>query len=256
MRPWNDWLLAFKNIVVPVFCQQCGMRLLTEENLLFCPTCWEMSPAIDAPFCTICGQPHPVAAGFIARDNFPCADCRERPAPAYRRVYGAAVYTQAVEQAIKLFKFHDRPGVARYLGARMVDFATRYMAVDRYGGIVPVPLYRVRERERGYNQSRLLAYEVAPVFPNAVHDESLRRSRPTAVQSRLHSREERLRNVAGAFTVTGDFVMGKDILLVDDVVTTSETAAECAKVLLEAGAKSVDVFAAALAVYRGGRQEV
>jgi ComF family protein len=256
MRPWNDWWLALKNIVVPVFCHQCGMRLLTEENLFFCPTCWEMSPKIESPFCTICGKPHPTAKGFGARGNFPCAKCREAPAPPYRRIYGVALYADAIKQAIKLFKFNGRPGIAQYLGARMTDFAGQYMDAERYDCIVPVPLYRVRERERGFNQSRLLAQAVAPAFPRAVHDESLWRTRPTTVQSRLHSAKERLRNVAGAFAVKGTSVAGKTVLLIDDVVTTSDTVAECARVLREAGAESVDVFAAALAIYRPGIRDV
>jgi len=250
MRLLNDWLLALKNIVTPIFCHQCSMRLLTEENLFFCPTCWEMSPKIDAPFCTVCGKPHPAAAGFGPRENFPCEECRKAPLPPYRRIYGAAKYAEAVEEAVKLLKFHNRPVIARYLGARMRDFAGQYMDTQRYDCIMPVPLYRVRERERGFNQSRLLALEIDSTFPKAVLDESLCRIRPTKAQSRLHSHEERRRNVAGAFAVKGNSIAGKTVLLIDDVVTTSDTVTECARTLREAGAESIDVFAAALASRR------
>ncbi|HNR35273.1 MAG TPA: ComF family protein [Candidatus Hydrogenedentes bacterium] len=250
MRPLNDWLLAVKNILTPIFCHQCGIRLLTEENLFFCPTCWEMSPRIEPPFCCICGKPHPTAAGFGLRGNFPCATCRSEPVPPYRRIYGAARYAEAVEKAIKLLKFHGRRNVAQYLGALMRDFAVRHMDVGRYDCIVPVPLYRVRERERGYNQTRLLAQEIAPVFPNARHDESLQRIRPTIPQSRLRSPEERRRNVAGAFAFRDRSTEGKSVLLIDDVVTTRDTVTECARVIREAGAENVDVFAAALALQR------
>ncbi len=258
MRLWNDWLLALKNIIVPVFCQnpQCGMRLLTEENLFFCPTCWEMSPKIEAPFCTICGKPHPTAVGFGPRGNFPCALCRKQPAPPYRRIYGAMIYQDPIKKAIKLFKFNGRPGIAKYLGARMTDFAGQYMDVERYDCIVPVPLYRVRERERGYNQSRLLAQAIAPAFPRAEHNESLWRTRPTAVQSLLHSHAERIRNVAGAFAVKDTSLAGKTVLLIDDVVTTRGTVTECARVLCEAGAESVDVFATAFAIDNPGVRDV
>lgn len=252
MWSWNNWWLGFKNIVAPVFCHQCGVRLLTEENLFFCPSCWELSPRIEAPFCTVCGRPHPTAVGFGARESFLCEDCRERPAPPYRRIYGAARYADASKEAVKLLKFQGRRRVAQYLGERMRDFAGRYMDTERYDCIVPVPLYRVRERERGFNQSRLLARAVGPAFPNAVHDESLWRTRPTAIQSLLHSYEERLRNVAGAFAVRGTGLAGKNVLLIDDVVTTGGTVTECARVLRESGVGSVDVFAAALAIYREG----
>jgi ComF family protein len=245
---WADWSLTLKNLFLPIFCRTCGMRLLTEENGFFCPTCWELSPRIRRPFCTRCGRPHKGAVGFGTQSNFPCAACREKRPTAIRRIYGAAYYADAVEEAIKLLKFHDKPRLAGPLGELMAEFARQEMDCDSYDALVPVPLHRVRERDRGYNQSRLLAEAVAPAFPRAALDDSLRRVRPTRTQSRLRSEAERLRNIAGAFAVIGDGLKGKTVLLIDDVVTSTGTAAECAKVMQRAGAAAVDVFAAALAV--------
>lgn len=245
----DEWGLALKNLFLPIFCKQCGLRLLTEENGFFCPTCWDLSPRIRRPFCTRCGRPHPGAVGFGTLSNFPCAECRERPNRHIRRVYGTAAYDGAIAEAIKWFKFRDRPRLAGPLGELLLDFANREMETDRYDLIVPVPLHRVRERMRGYNQSRLLAEQVLPAFPRAALDVSLKRIRPTRTQSHL-SEKERAANVRGAFAVLGDSCRGKRVLLVDDVVTTNSTVTECAAALRRAGAIEVDVLAAALAVPR------
>jgi ComF family protein len=250
MRISNDWTLALKNLLLPQYCKVCGDRILTEENGYFCPTCWETSPRIERPFCPVCGRPHPAGVGLGTRSNFLCGPCSagkaDRP---YRRILGAAQYEGAVEEAIKLFKFNGRPRLAGPLGELMAEVAARELDCESYDYVIPVPLHKVRYRERGYNQSRLLAQEVLRVFPAARLDESLCRTRPTKVQSRLHSEAERRENVRGAFAVVdGSHLAGSTVLLVDDVVTTGGTISECALILREAGAAIVDVLAAALAL--------
>lgn len=247
----KPWVLAVKNVFLPMFCKQCGERILTEENTCFCPTCWEQSPRICRPFCTLCGRPHAGTVGFGSASNFPCAECRDTRARPFRRAYGAALYEDAVQEAVKLMKFNDRRVLAKPLGAMMADFALREMPVDEYDFLVPVPLHKVRRRERGFNQSELLAREILPVFPNARINLSLYRLRPTRVQSLTATPAERKANVAGAFAVRDpeaayDALAGKRVLLVDDVVTTGFTTGECARALARARAAIVDVFAAAL----------
>ena len=158
------------------------------------------------------------------------------------------MYGEAIGEAIRLFKFYGKRRLANPLAEVMVEFAEREMDLDFYTRIVPVPLYRVRERERGFNQALLLARAIGRAFPNASLGGELQRIRPTRVQSRLKSADARRKNVLGAFAVSdaGPF-RGERVLLVDDVVTTGGTATECARVLREAGAESVDVIAAALA---------
>ena len=246
----SEWALTLKNLFLPVFCTLCGQRLLTEENGYFCPTCWEMSPRIQRPFCSVCGKPHQGVAGFGPPVNFPCADCRasegrKRP---YRRTFGAAVYSGAIMEAVKLLKFHDKQRLAGPLIELMAGFAVEEVDTEGYDALIPVPLHRVRERQRGFNQSRLLARGLLQTFPGARLDESLRRVRPTRVQSRLESESARRANVRGAFAVVdGEDLMGSTVLLVDDVVTTGHTVRECAAVLRRAGVAEVDIFAAALA---------
>jgi len=223
------------------------MRLLTDDNGFFCPTCWEASPRITRPYCTVCGRPQVVAVGTGGGPNFPCGPCSQlgKPEP-IRKTVGAAYYADAVGEAIKLFKFQGKRRVAEPLAEMMVEFSERELDVELYTAIVPVPLYKVRHRERGFNQAELWARGIAEAFPDAEVKAYLERIRPTRIQSRLTSAKERLKNVRGAFEATGE-VRGHRVLLIDDVVTTGGTVTECARVLRKAGAESVDVFATALA---------
>ncbi|MFP4501097.1 MAG: ComF family protein [Candidatus Hydrogenedentota bacterium] len=242
----RGWILTAKNLVFPQFCQACHARLLTEENGYFCPTCWELSPRIERPFCPRCGRPHEGAVGLGTRANFLCADCREQPPEHVRRIYGAARYTGAVREAIVLFKFLERRRLCDPLAELLADVVTTEMDPASYDILTPVPLHRVRERARGYNQSRLLAEAVQPLFPRAVLANALRRHRPTRAQSRLHT-AKREKNVRGAFQASGECVHTQTVLLVDDVVTTGSTVNACADTLLRAGAAAVDVLTVAIA---------
>lgn len=244
---FSDWVLAFKNVFLPIFCKECGRRLLTEENGFFCPVCWELSPRVLRPFCIVCGRPHSGIAGLGMASNYACARCREAGRQPYRRIYGAACYEGAIAEAIKFLKFHGKRRLAPVMGQVMAEFAQLEIDCGAYAYLVPVPLHRVRYRDRGFNQSLLLAEAILPLFANARLDQSLERVRSTRVQSRLTSFEERRANVAGAFEAKGSHLEGKTLLLIDDVVTTGGTAAECAAALKRAGAGAVDVFALAVA---------
>lgn len=248
------WSLTFKNLIFPIFCKECGIRLLTDENGYFCPTCWELPARIQVPFCSQCGRPHPKSAGFGPVANFPCAECNARTAPTpYRRIYGATVYEGAVAEAVKILKFHERRWIADALVDELEVFIEECMDTERYDVITPVPLHPVRLRDRGFNQSLLLTERIAPLFPNAWISQELKRIRPTRVQSRITDRKDREANVRGAFAVDmGTSFDGKRILLIDDVVTTGGTVAECAAALLRAGADEVDVLAFALSMQSHG----
>lgn len=240
--------LTLKNLVLPTFCRQCDARLLTDENGFFCPTCWEMPTRIEAPFCARCGLPHKGRVGFGAIEEFPCAACRDAAPMSEGRVYGAVGYEGAIAQGIKLLKFGRKPRMALPLAQLMAEFVRQYMDLSQYQYIVPVPLYPVRERERGYNQAALLAQELISTFECVTLNRSLKRIRPTRAQSTLKSSGDRLANVLGAFAVDrAQTFNDSHILLVDDVVTSGGTVSECARALKRAGAGRVDAFAVALA---------
>ncbi len=169
-----------------------------------------------------------------------------------RRIVGAAQYDDVIGEAIRWFKFKGKTRLVEPLAGEMRVFAERELD-DCYAAVIPVPLHRVRLRERGYNQAHLLAHELLPQFPGAKLVQALERIRPTRTQSTLREPAARRANVRGAFAVVpaaADRLSGNAVLLIDDVVTTGETVHECARVLRRAGVEAVDVFAAALAVDR------
>ena len=241
------WALTFKNLLFPIFCRECGCALLTENNGYFCPGCWELPERITRPFCTVCGRPQKDRVGFGPVENFPCADCNTAQDTPYRNIFGAVVYEGAVAEAIKLLKFYERSTIAGPLVALMAGFAAREIDSAQYDDIVPVPLHRVRRRSRGFNQAELLAEGLRDAFPQARLNQTLRRIRPTRIQSRIKDPMERRENVIGAFAVDTDANFdGRTVLLIDDVVTTGGTVSECARALTRAGAAEVDVLAVAL----------
>ncbi len=246
--PRADWSLTLKNLFLPIFCRECGIALLTEENGFFCPHCWMKPERIQRPFCTGCGRPHRTRAGFGATDNFLCEDCRETTRP-YRFAFAACDYDGAISEAIKLLKFGDRARLAGPLAEESMRFLEREVWVEAYDAVVPVPLHRVRQRWRGFNQAELIARRMMPLFPRARLDLSLRRIRPTKTQSRMDNAADRRANVRGAFAVDAAASFeGETVLLVDDVMTSGGTAAECAQALVRAGAACVDVAAVAVPV--------
>jgi len=244
----DSWVLALKNWLLPIYCKRCGDRLLTEENGFFCASCWAGAPWIEPPLCDRCGRPHFEMVGLgYAPEYYPCADCRERPSPYLDRVFASAVYDEVASDAVKLLKFGRRVKLAAVMGSAMAGTLRRDSAGLRPDEIVPVPLYRTRYRERGFNQSALLAETVAAECGFGPPDMTgLARIRPTRAQSGIRDPRERRDNVRGAFAVADDRFRGKAVLLVDDVMTTGGTLEECARVLKRAG-RAAAVYAVVFA---------
>ncbi len=116
---------------------------------------------------------------------------------------------------------------------------------------MPVPLHQKRLRERGYNQSRLLAEELGKLVNLPVVDDCLIRQRPAPPQARTSTVDERRRNVAGAFTCPNRKLQDKQVLLIDDVTTSGATLDACASALQAAGASSVWGLVLAAEIKRG-----
>ncbi len=127
----------------------------------------------------------------------------------------------------------------------MVLFAERYIDMSRFDLFIPVPLHKVKLRERAFNQSRALASHLSKRFNVPSLNSNLIRERAGKPQIEL-PKTERLERIKGSFRIMDPApIKDKNILLVDDVFTTGATADECSKVLKGAGAGSVEVFALA-----------
>jgi ComF family protein len=148
-----------------------------------------------------------------------------------------------VEPASSLVHSLKYGGWSRIAGAMAERMSRLYWpedVVEERTAIIPVPLSLARNRERGYNQSALLAYGLAERWQIPVWENALLRARETRSQTEL-TPEERLGNVAGSFRIGSRFneLVGGHLILVDDVVTTAATMNECARVLFEGGARII-----------------
>lgn len=166
--------------------------------------------------------------------------------PAYFRARAVASYSGRMRDLIHAFKFSDRHDCRRLFGRWLAEAGKDLIADADL--VVPVPLNRWRLLSRRYNQSAILAKELARQTGLTYAPSILHRAKRTTSQVGL-TRRQRQDNVLGAFTVANSSpsaIKGRNVLLIDDVITTGATANACARVLLRAGATRVDTLALAL----------
>ena len=147
-------------------------------------------------------------------------------------------YEGAVREALLAYKFRGSESRCEGFGGILAQAAAEHFS-GAFDLVTYVPVSKKRRRERGYDQSYLLAREACRCW-NTAPETLLRKTRDNAAQSSLSSREERQKNVVGAYAAANkDKIKGRRILLIDDILTTGATLRETAKVLREAGAEAV-----------------
>ena len=209
------------DLLFPSQCLGCG----TFGSYL-CSSCEKASPRLSPPYCLICAKPIP--------SGTQCGECSST-SPPIDGIRAPYLMEGAIREAIHALKYRNHRAAAPTLGGLLANWIeTTHVSGDI---LVPVPLHKRRIRERGYNQSALLAKEVGNRTGLAISEDVVIRTRNAPPQISL-SYVERIRNVEGSFECMGS-VREQKIILVDDVVTTGSTMSACASALKAGGAKTV-----------------
>jgi len=220
-------------------CGACRMPYSEPGNLPLCPDC-RVAVRCAHTLCGLCGRPLP----FLSPDGGVCAFCLANPPP-WRRLYAVGSYEGLLRDLLLRAKYRADRSTCRLLGRLLVEKLTaQHLDAARPELILPVPLHPARLRQRGFNQCQEIAEPVSRLLGIPRRPDLARRIVATPPQTGLH-RDERLRNLQRAFSVSPE-VRGRRLLILDDTVTTGTTLRRLAHCLLQAGAS--EVAAAAIAV--------
>ena len=234
LRKTKDWML---NLVFPkqVKCLVCGRDLQEISEIEFCASCLSEMEEITDKCCEKCG------CKLIAEEKL-CLNCqsKERYFDIGRSCY---VFDGSVRHLIHQLKFGNKPYIARAFAPMLRD-KLKELNWD-YDVIIPVPLFPKHKKERGYNQSEMLARELLKDVDKPLNTTALIKIKDTSKQLTL-GYSDRLSNLDGAFKVEDkESIKGKDILLIDDVMTTGATANACSEALRKANVRSIKVLTVA-----------
>jgi len=230
--------LALNNLLdtlLPPHCVLCG---LPSTRSCICAACREDLPRAGH-CCRQCGLP------LASENDSLCGQCLGHAPPFTYTVYPLQ-YLFPVDRLVQSFKFNRQLAAGRILARFMVEHVLQH-GTTYPEALIPMPLHTLRLFQRGYNQAYELASYVGRTLDIPLLAGSLRRRRHTQAQSGL-SGQQRRHNVRGAFCWRGWRPPLHHVALVDDVMTTGTTVAECARVLKRAGCKRVDVWVAARAI--------
>lgn len=232
------------NALYPPRCVYCEMAR-SDGGPYLCNPCRVGIVLIESPYCCLCGYPAEISYDY-PHDKFECGLCR-KDSFAFDQARSLGIYDSALKQLIHHFKYRKQPGAMKEIISLMEAHFPESDEVYKGFHVVPVPLHVDKLRERGFDQSYLVAKAVSRRLSLPFWGDLLVRSRPTESQTRK-KKNERQKNVRGAFQLDRrEDAVGRDILLVDDVFTTGATVNEAARVLKESGASRVYVFTLARA---------
>lgn len=240
----NKSLVIFSGFVNAVLPRTCGLCGLTTARAGLCPGCVTDLPGFARARCRRCARPIRLVSGLHQH----CADCqaaRQTIHPSgFDRTLALADYAMPLDRLLLAAKRGGRPHLASALGSTIAHWLLPTLALPAWPDLlVPVPLADRKLRERGFNQSALMATAIARQWHLRCDRYALVRTRDTQSQQGLR-RQARDQNMVAAFSAHRR-VAGRRIALIDDVMTSGATAAAAAHALRQAGARSVLVIVAA-----------
>ncbi len=220
-------LVKFRGValdfIFPKWCVGCG-----SAGGFLCSNCRKTLPRIASPVCPRCGRPQAEASL--------CSGCIEGLVN-LDGIRSPFRFENTVRQAVHRLKYDNLRALAKPLAELLHDYVELCPVPGEV--LVPVPLHRKRLRERGYNQSGLLARELGRMMGLPVVDNCLTRERHNPPQARTSNVEERRQNVLDLFSCRDRRLSNKKVILIDDVATSGATLDSCASTLKQSGAASV-----------------
>lgn len=231
------WLLrCLADFVFPPVCYGCDAEI---ESGLICDSCRLLLYTSELDVCSRCGRP-------CLPDDRLCGNCA--PPLALSRIRALGLYAPPFRGLIHALKYQEKTALVPVLGGALALLVHQDIRLRQADGICAVPLHPARQRERGYNQAHLLAWEVARITGIPLV-EPLARIRNTKSQTDQPNERARVENVRAAFRLKpGENVEGKRLILVDDVMTTGATLSSAAEELRKGGAVEVMGLVVAAAV--------
>lgn len=232
------------SVILPPHCDLCGVPMDNDKSPV-CQPCFAKFRLVGNNYCTRCGAPLGDFVGVVKR----CVHCeKHKSGYGVESVVAAGAYDGAVRDLVMALKYGRRIALANIAAAWIAQLVIdRGVACDI---VTCVPLGRIRERERGFNQAGEIARRAAKLMGIPFDARLLRRRRETTPQAQLPE-ESRAKNVARAFETTRHAfkaAAGKRVLLVDDVLTTGATLAEAARALVKAKPSAIHAAIVARAV--------
>ena len=233
------------NIVFPGKCLLCNDSTgLNTENI--CSKCMDKIAFIKGSTCARCGIPFEVSYSLEDNLDYLWQRCRIF-SPSFDMALSACRYDGVIKEIISAYKYQNKPYLGNDIISIMLRVVERGLVELSPELIIAVPLHVKRLRERGYDQAYILAEGIGRYLNIPVSCGNLTRIRYTVPQVNL-SRDERIKNVKGAFSVKDTHELkGKRVFLIDDVFTTGATIEECVKIIRDAGAEKIYVVTVARA---------
>ena len=224
---------SFLELIFPSRCAGCSE--LTGKGPALCEKCARSLQTYDSLFCGVCMARLPEGKKICHPDS--------------PFILGAAInyHSGAAGALIRELKFKRNKKIAKFLADLLASYLKKLPFTLSSYEILAMPLRSARQRERGFNQAGLIAEELSPLVSVPILPGGLTRIKHSTPQSKIRGRKERLQNVSGAFSAKPELVAGKNIILLDDVITSGATMFEAARALKSAGVRKIIGLAAAKA---------
>ncbi len=238
---------SFISLFLPAECKICSKPLKSSNRSFICEECWNKVEWLEPPYCSRCSKPFFLSETSPINSFSICAECKKNSLY-FKKVFVPTLYEGVMKKIIHIFKYERKRGVIRGIKKIMETyFSQNHFPFSLPHLVVPIPLYRKKLKERGFNQAELLARIIAEYFNIELSKNNLKKIKPTKSQTKL-SASERIKNMKGAFVVKNkEEFCGKSILLVDDIYTTGATVKEAAEILKKAKTKEIYAFTLARA---------